>query len=55
MLNGMGAKDHFFEIKETMQKFYQNLETIGGKRKKYSDYKPATVPTRAAAAEAAQV
>jgi len=40
MMNGMGAKDHFFEIKETMQKFFMNMETINGKRKQYADYKP---------------
>jgi multimeric flavodoxin WrbA len=50
MLNGMGAKDHFFEIKETMEKFYSNMEAINGRRKKYTDYKPKSVPTREASA-----
>lgn len=40
MLNGSGAKDHFFEIRETMQKYYQNKSAIDEKVKKYREYKP---------------
>ena len=41
MLNGSGAKDHFFEIQDTMKTYFNNIGMIEGKRKKYSDYKPA--------------
>lgn len=43
MLNGSGAKDHFFEIQETMKKYFMNLDIINEKRKKYTDYKPQTI------------
>lgn len=43
MLDGSGAKDHFFEIKDTMKKYFINLEMITEKRKKYANYKPATI------------
>jgi multimeric flavodoxin WrbA len=40
MLDGRGAKDHFFEIRETMQTYYQNKHVVDEKVKKYRDYKP---------------
>ncbi len=43
MLDGSGAKDHFFEIQDTMKKYFSNIEVINEKRKKYADYKPATI------------
>ncbi|RCX09927.1 multimeric flavodoxin WrbA [Anaerobacterium chartisolvens] len=43
MLDGRGAKDHFFEIEDTMKKYFMNLEKIDEKRKKYTDYKPASI------------
>lgn len=43
MINGSGAKDHFFEIQDTMRKYFSNMEVINEKRKKYLDYKPATI------------
>jgi len=43
MLDGSGAKDHFFEIQDTMKKYFINVEAINEKRKKYVDYKPATI------------
>lgn len=43
MLDGSGAKDHFFEIQDTMKKYFRNIDTIGEKRKKYTEYKPATI------------
>lgn len=43
MLDGSGAKDHFFEIQDTMRKYFQNLEHIAEKKKKYADYKPASI------------
>ncbi len=36
MMDGRGAKDHFFEIRETMQKFYENRELIRKEMKKYT-------------------
>jgi multimeric flavodoxin WrbA len=43
MLNGNGAKDHFFEIQDTMKKYFDNIGIIEKKCKKYTDYKPATI------------
>lgn len=43
MLDGRGAKEHFFEIKETMLGYFKNADLISEKRKKYSTYKPSTV------------
>ncbi|MGV8979591.1 flavodoxin family protein [Clostridium sp.] len=43
MLDGSGAKDHFFEIQDTMKKYFQNVDLIDEKKKKYVDYKPATI------------
>lgn len=43
MLNGEGAKDHFFEIQDTMKKYFNNLSVIEEKRKKYTEYKPAGI------------
>lgn len=43
MLNGNGAKDHFFEIQDTMKKYFSNMEVINERRKKYIDYKPGTI------------
>lgn len=43
MLDGSGARDHFFEIQDTMKKYFTNIELINEKRKKYADYKPATI------------
>lgn len=43
MTDGRGAKDHFFEIEETMKKYFRNTEEIGKRRKKYVDYKPAGI------------
>lgn len=43
MLDGRGAKDHFFEIKETMGRYFGNLEQIAEKRKMYSEYQPETL------------
>jgi multimeric flavodoxin WrbA len=43
MLDGSGAKDHFFEIQATMKKYFQNVDVIAEKRKKYTDYKVATI------------
>jgi multimeric flavodoxin WrbA len=40
MMDGSGAKDHFFEIQATMKKYYQNMDVILGKRKEYMEYKP---------------
>ncbi len=40
MLDGSGAKDHFFEIRDTMKLYYSKLGEIGEKQKKYLDYKP---------------
>lgn len=40
MLDGSGAKEHFFEIGDTMKRYYMNQEVIKEKRKKYLDYKP---------------
>lgn len=43
MLNGSGAKDHFFEIQDTMKKYFNNMSVIKDKGKKYTEYKPATI------------
>lgn len=43
MLDGSGAKDHFFEIQDTMKKYFSNLDLIAEKRKKYTNYKPAGI------------
>lgn len=43
MLDGSGAKDHFFEIQDTMRKYFTNVGVINEKRKKYVDYKPDTI------------
>ena len=40
MLDGSGAKDHFFEIQDTMRKYFGNMEAIHAKRGKYAAYKP---------------
>lgn len=42
MLDGSGAKDHFFEIQDTMRKYFQNIEVIAERKKKYADYRPAS-------------
>lgn len=38
-----GAKDHFFEIQDTMKKYFNNMSVIKDKVKKYTEYKPATI------------
>jgi len=43
MLNSGGAKDHFFEIQDTMKKYFVNMGIIEEKRKKYLAYKPKTI------------
>ncbi len=43
MLNGSGAKDHFFEIQDTMKKYFNNIGIIEEKCKKYTAYKLATI------------
>lgn len=43
MLNGIGAKDHFFEIQDTMKKYFSNLSLIKDKGKKYTESKPSTI------------
>jgi len=43
MLNGRGAKDHFFEIQDTMKKYFNNMSVIKDKVKKYTEYNPATI------------
>lgn len=40
MLDGSGAKDHFFEIKETMGKYYAQKELISVQIPKYRTYNP---------------
>lgn len=40
MLDGSGAKDHFFEIQDTMGKYFRNMDAINAKRGKYNGYKP---------------
>ena len=34
MMNGNGAKDHFFEIQDTMRKYFSNIENINEKTSK---------------------
>lgn len=46
MLNGTGAKDHFFEIRDTMHKYFENIPEITEKKKKYTDYKPAGIASK---------
>ncbi len=46
MTDGSGAKDHFFEIGETMGKYYANQGVIRERRKKYSAFRPAGIPRR---------
>lgn len=46
MLNGSGAKDHFFEIQDTMRKYFTNVEVIAEKKKKYVNYKPESIEKR---------
>lgn len=43
MMNGNGAKDHYFEIQDTMRKYFTNMETINGKKQKYVQYQPKTL------------
>ncbi|MBP2649927.1 MAG: flavodoxin [Firmicutes bacterium] len=43
MLDGRGAKDHFFEIQDTMKKYFTDMDIIEEKRRKYSEYKPSTI------------
>mgnify|MGYP001807236987 FL=1 len=43
MLDGRGAKDHFFEIQETMHTYFSNIGEINARRQKYAAYKPATL------------
>lgn len=43
MMEEKGATDHFFEIQDTMRKYFGNLDTINEKRKKYADYVPGSV------------
>jgi len=40
MLDGSGAKEHFFEIRDTMHTYFENIEVISEKKKKYAEYKP---------------
>lgn len=40
MLDGSGAKDHFFEIRDTMGVFYANKDKISEGMQKYKEYKP---------------
>ncbi len=43
MRDGSGAKDHFFEIQDTMRKYFTNTETINEKRQRYTAYHPPTL------------
>lgn len=43
MMNGNGAKDHFFEIQDTMRKYFSNIETIQTLKAPYMAYKPETI------------
>lgn len=38
MLDGSGARDHFFEIQETMKKYFASIELINERKKKYLEY-----------------
>lgn len=40
MMNEKGATDHFFEIQDTMRKYYGNIAEVNEKRQKYVDYIP---------------
>lgn len=40
MMNGNGAKDHFFEIQDTMKKYFTNIEKIQTLKQPYAAYKP---------------
>ena len=43
MMDGRGAKDHFFEIQETMKKYFMNTDAIREKAAKYTEYKPESI------------